>query len=422
MHLKPIVTLRSVTLRFAVGTAITFSVAAGAQDSTPPPASAPAAQTPAPAAAAPADAAPAPLSTFVLSGPLAWLPPETFDAGPFGNLSVNGILTGYAQGQNNPAPGDGTKQATLTNGFVFIQKPDGKLQWYVQAGIYDLPALGAPFANAQNTTNNLFGPVPVAYVKLATGKTTTWQLGELPTLMGAEGIFSYQNMNISRGLLWFQENIVNRGVQVNQALGKYFSASLSWNDGYYSGRYNWLSGSLTYTKGANTIIYAGMGNAGQTGYSTAATPLPQNNSVMHAVVYTYSKGAWVGTATYQYSNIPANAKIGIPVGANTNGFGLYLSKTMKHGFSLPGRFEYIEQSGTVSGGNVNLLYGPGSSAVSFTVTPTYQKGGFYFRSDLGVVDTNNSNGYAFGPTGKDASQVRGVGEFGFIFGKTSVEK
>ena len=324
--------------------------------------------------------------------------------------------------RNHPIPGDDTKQATLTNGSIFIQKADGKYQWFVQAGVYDLPTLGAPFANAQNTTANLFGPVPVAFLKLATGKTTTWQVGALPTLIGAEGIFTYQNMNVSRGLLWFQENVVNRGVQVNQTIGKYLTASLSWNDGYYSDRYNWLSGSVTYTKGVNTLVYTGMGNAGHTGYATAATPLAQNNSMMHAVVYTYAKGAWVATGTYQYSNIPTNAGIGILKGATTNGFGAYVSKTFKSGFSLPGRFEYLKQSGSVGGADVNLLYGPGSSAISFTVTPTYQKAGFFFRSDVGVVDTTNSNGYAFGPTGTDASQFRVVGEFGFIFGDNIVKK
>lgn len=395
-----------------------IALAAGAQ--TPAPAATPAAQTPAPAA--PADAAPTPLSTFVLSGPLTWMPPATFDAGPFGKLSVNGIITGYAQGQNNPVSGDDTKQATLTNGTVFVQKADGKLQWFVQAGAYDLPVLGVPFTNAQNTMNNLFGPVPVAYLKLNTGKTTSWQLGELPTLIGAEGIFTYQNMNISRGLLWNQENVVNRGIQVNQTLGKYFTASLSWNDGFYSDRYNWLSGSLTFTKGANTIVYTGMGNAGETGYSTAATPLAQNNSQMHAVVYTYSKGTWIATVTYQYTNVPTNAKIGIAKGANTNGFGAYVSKSFKGNFSLPARFEYMGTSYT-TGNTVNLLYGPGSAAYSITVTPTYQKAGFFFRTDIGDVGTSSSTaGDAFGPLGKDTNQFRVAGEFGFIFGDNIVKK
>ncbi len=381
------------------------------------------AQTPAPAApAAPAEPAPAPLSTFVLSGPLQWVPPATFDAGPFGKLSVNAIVTGYAQGQNNSIPGDDAKQATLSNGAVFIQKADGNFQYFVQAGVYDLPTIGASFVNAQNTVSNLYGPVPVAFAKILAGKTTSFSIGALPTLMGAESTFTYQNFNVSRGLLWYQENAVNRGIQVNQAIGKHVSAAFSWNDGYYSNRYNWLSGSITFTNGVHTLVYDGMGNAGKTGYSTAATPLTQNNSSMHTVIYTYLKGSWIASATYQYSNVPTNTKIGIAKGASTNGFGGYLSKSFKGGIALPVRFEYIKQSGAVNGPDASLLYGPGSSATSFTATPTYQKGGFFFRTDLGVVNTSNSKGYAFGPTGIAASQFRAAGEFGFIFGDNIAKK
>ena len=32
---------------------------------------------------------------------------------------------------------------------------------------------------------NLYGPVPVAYLKLASGKNTSIQIGDLPTLMGS---------------------------------------------------------------------------------------------------------------------------------------------------------------------------------------------------------------------------------------------
>ncbi|MFP5277828.1 MAG: outer membrane beta-barrel protein [Acidobacteriota bacterium] len=376
--------------------------------------------SPAPAAqpAAPA----APLSTFVLTGPLQWLPPAEFDAGPFGKLAVNGILTGYAQGQNNPMPGDDTKQATLSNGQIFIQKPDGKIQYFVEAGVYTMPTLGAPFLDAQDTVKRFYGPVPVAFLKLATGKTTSWEIGALPTLMGAESTFTYQNFNIDRGLLWAQENAVNRGLQVNQTLGKYLTASFSWNDGYYSDRYSWLSGSLTFTKGANTLVYDGMGNLSKTAFQTLATPV-QNNSVMHAVIDTYTKGSWIASAYYQYSHVPTNPTVGVLKGATTNGFAVFLSKAFHHGFALPGRFEYIAQSGTAGGTSVNLLYGPGSSATSFTVTPTYQKGGFYFRSDLSYVHAMNfTTGDAFGPMNTHAGQFRAVGEFGFIFGDNLSKK
>ena len=378
------------------------------------------AQTPAPAA--PADAAPTPLSTFVLTGPLQWLPPAVFDVGPFGKLSVNGILTGFAQGQNNPVAGDDTKQATLSNGELFIQKADGKLQWYVQVGEYTMPTLGAAFMNAQDTVKNFYGPVPVAFAKFATGKTTTWQIGALPTLMGAESTFTYQNFDIERGLLWGQENAVNRGIQVNQTLGKYVTASLSWNDGYYSNRYSWLSGSLTYTKGPHSLVYDGMGNLGQTAFQTMATPV-QNNGYMHTVIYTYTKGAWIVQPYFQYGKVPTNPGVGIAKGSSATGGALSVSRTFKKGFSLPGRFEYIAASGSMGGPDVNLLYGPGSKATSFTVTPTWQKGGFYFRSDIAVVHAmNNTPGMVFGPTGTDATQFRAAGEFGFIFGDNIVKK
>ena len=118
---------------------------AGAQDPAPAatPAAAQAPATPAPATPAAPATAPAPLSTFVLTGPLQWLPPATFDAGPLGKLSVNGIVTGFAQFQNNSVPGDDNAQATLSNGQIFIQKADGKLQYYIQAGVYTMPTLSA---------------------------------------------------------------------------------------------------------------------------------------------------------------------------------------------------------------------------------------------------------------------------------------
>ena len=106
-------------LKSIFGAALAMAVAAVALGQTTP-AAAPAAAVSAPAE--PAADAPAPLSTFVLTGPLQWMPPATFDAGPLGKLSVNGILTGFSQFQSNHVPGDEGAQATLSNGEIFIQK------------------------------------------------------------------------------------------------------------------------------------------------------------------------------------------------------------------------------------------------------------------------------------------------------------
>lgn len=362
----------------------------------------------------PAPSAPSPLSTPSITGPLQAGPPISFDAGPLGKLSLNGVLSGFGLVQCNHVSGDSTGQAALSNGQVFVQKADGWWQFYVQAGAYNIQPVGLPFLPTGKQVDNLYGPVPVAYLKLAPAKNTSIQIGELPTLMGAEYTFDFENMNIERGLLWNQENAINRGIQVNQTLGK-FAASLSWNDGYYSNRYSWLSGSLTYTQGPHSLAFVGMGNLGHTAYQTAATPV-QNNSVMYAVEYTYTKGNWVVQPYYQYSDVPTDPAIGVTNGASTQAGAVLLSHTFGHGFSLAGRGEYITSSGTAADQSVNLLYGPGSGAWSLTATPTYQRQRFFVRGDVSFVQaTSITPGDAFGSDGTKQNQPRGVLEVGFLF-------
>jgi hypothetical protein len=387
----------------------------GAQTAPTPPAGQ---TTPTPAA----PAAPAALPTPSITGPLAAPPPANFDAGPLGTLAVNGVVSGVGVWTGNYVPADSSTRADLSNGQVWIQKTDGWFQFYVQAGAYNMASLGAPFLATDKTMSNFFGPVPVAFVKLQAGKNTSFQIGALPTLMGAEYTFTFENMNIQRGLLWNQENAVNRGIQVNQTMGK-FTASFSWNDGFYSNRYSWLSGALTYANGPHSVIFAGMGNMGQTAFQTLATPV-QNNCTMYAVIYTYNKGSWIVQPYWQYTNIPTNPKIGIAKGNSTQAGAILVNHTFKHGFSLPVRWEYITSTGSANNPDVvNLMYGPGSNGTSITVTPTYQHGGFFVRGDFSYVHVGDiAPGAAFGQGGTLKSQPRAMAEVGFIFGNNIVAK
>jgi hypothetical protein len=379
------------------------------------------AQAPAAAAAPAAPAAPMPLSSPAITGPLSNLPPFTFDAGPFGNIAVNGFLSGIGLGQSNHIPGDNSNQFAISNGQVFIQKTDGWFQFYLQAGAYNLPDLGVPFLSTQKTITNLYGPLPVAYAKLQAGKNTSILVGSLPTLIGAEYTFTFENVNVERGLLWNQESAVSRGVQLNQTMGK-FSASVSWNDGYYSNRYTWVTGSLAYTNGPHALSFVAGGNAGHTGYTTYATPV-QNNSSINNVIYTYTKGPWIIQPYFQYNNVPTDLKIGVLKGASTTGGAILLSRAISHGFDLAGRWEYISSSGSAAENSVNLMYGPGSTGTSFTVTPTYQSGGFFARMDLAWVHIGDyTPGDVFGPAGLNNNQFRAVAELGFVFGDNIVKK
>lgn len=349
------------------------------------------------------------------------LPPATFDAGPFGKISVNGILDGLGVWSGNYVPGDHATQASLGNGQVFIQKTDGWFQFYLQAGAYNIPALGTPFLQTDKTISDLFGPIPVAFLKLQAGKNTNIEIGSLPTLIGAEYTFTFENMNVSRGLLWNQENAVNRGIQLNQTMGK-FTASVSLNDGFYSNRYSWLSGSLAYTNGPHSLSFVAGGNFNHTAFQSYATPV-QNNSSIYNVIYTYSKGAWIVQPYWQYTNVPTDTKIGILKGASTNGGAFLVSRAFSHGFALPVRWEFIGSSGSAADKSVNLMYGPGSTGTSLTVTPTFQYGGFFFRGDISYVHVGSvTPGDAFGRSGNLTNQGRAMAEIGFIFGNNIVEK
>lgn len=356
----------------------------------------------------------APLPTPNITGPLQAAPPTVFEVGPLGKLSLNGIVSGIGVWQGNHIAGDHSTEAAVSNGQIFLQKTTDWWQFYVQVGAYNILTLGTPFLSTGKAISNLFGPVPVWYVKLSPGKNSSVMIGSLPTLMGAEYTFDFQNMNISRGLLWNQENDINRGIQVNQTLGK-FTTSLSWNDGYYSNRYSWLSGSLTYVNGPHSLSFVGMGNLGQTAFQTLATPV-QNNSVVYAAIYTYTKSGWTVQPYYQYSSVPTNPAVGVTRGASTNGGALLVSRTLKRGFSLAGRGEYLASTGSSAEGFVNLIYGPGSSAWSLTLTPTFQYRRFFARGDLAFVRANSiTPGSAFGPAGRNPNQPRGVMEVGFLF-------
>jgi len=367
--------------------------------------------------AASAETAPAaPLSTPAMVGPLIPASPRTFDAGPFGKLNVNGILSGFGSWQNHAGFSDQAARADVSNGQIFIQKTSGLVQYFLQAGAYDLPALGTPLLSTRNTIGDYFGALPQAYLKLAPKGDFSLLIGKLPTLVGAEDTFSFENMNIERGLLWNQENDVDRGMQLNYSKGK-LSGALSWNDGFYSNRYNWLDGELTYTANAtNSLEVVAGGNLGRTPYSSIANPLYQNNSDIYALIYTHTAKRWIIEPYFQYTYVPVDAKIGVSRATATQGEAVLGSYSFAHDFTMAGRVEYISSTGGIHNGAVNLLYGPGSQAWSLTLTPTYQRKAFFARPEFSVTQAVNfTPGDAFGPNHSNSNQIRGVIESGFMF-------
>ncbi len=414
-----------------------FAAASGRADETvaqapPPPPAAPGAPPPAGAAAAPgapaaaAPAAPAsPLIGPSITGPLTiQLPPPRYTLPLIGDVYFDGIGSGLFQWQNNPFAGNRATQADLSNGQFFLQKTDGILQFYTQFGAYAIAALGVPYISAAQATfgyggvpanGNLWGWFPEGYAKIAPTDNFSIEGGKLPTLIGAEYTFSLQNINIERGLLWNQEPAISKGGQANLTLGP-VALSLSFNDGFDLGVYNWVTGAATWTiNSANSLELVVGGNLGKTNISTLRTPLPQSNSYLFDLIYTYNNDPWIVQPYFQATHVPAYPSLGWYTPGSTFGFALLTNYDIGGGFNLGGRLEYIGSTGSTATAP-NLLYGPGSGAFSFTLTPAYQWKYFFARAEFSWVKANSVvPGLGLGPNLDGNSQTRVMLETGILF-------
>jgi putative OmpL-like beta-barrel porin-2 len=317
--------------------------------------------------------------------------------------------------QNHAVSGDRSARADASNAQIILQKPDGPIQFYLQAGAYSIPALGFAYTSSGKAVDQLWGPLPVAYLKIAPTDNFSIMAGNLPTLIGAEYTFTFENINVERGLLWNQENAINRGVQANYSTGP-ISASLAWTNGFYSNSYTWLSGSLAYAiNSSNSVTAVGGQNLGSSKFSNFATPVLQNNSGIYNLIYTYNSSPWILQPYFQWTWVPHNSSIGVSKATSTLGGAILASYKLAEHLSLAGRAEFIGSTGNSTDGSANLLYGPGSQAYSLTLTPTYQYNQFFVRPEISYVQAlNYASGSVFGNQNRNPAQVRGLVEFGLL--------
>jgi hypothetical protein len=367
------------------------------------------------------------LSTPAMAASIAANPnPVSFDAGLLGMIYVNGNVSGFANWQDNTyrVPGsydDRNFRWDISNAQVFIQKTDGLVQFYLQAGEYNILSLGSPFFSTRYYTADTYSPLPVAYLKLAPSDAFSIEIGKLPTLIGLEDTFDFENLNIERGLVWnFQEPAVSRGIQANYTSGA-IALNLSWNDGFYSDKLDWISGLLTWTiDSANALTLAGGSSiagdlpaAPSTYPYITVTPPTQQNSSVYNIMYTYSNAPFTIYPYLQYSNVPKDPKVLIPGAAGSWAGAVLADYTIAPNWSLAGRLEYMSTFGK----SANLLFGPGSKAWSFTLTPTFQRGVFYARAEMSYVTAAHTTSLdtGFGLDATEANQLRGLLETGVQF-------
>jgi hypothetical protein len=388
----------------------------------PPPAPPAAAPPPAgaPAAAPAAPAGPTAMTTPAMAGPLVANPdPLHLDITPFfGPLYVGGAASAMGIFQTDRLPFDRAANFDISNAQASLQTTSGFFQFFVEPGAYALPTVGAPYKGVTDMTTSLnaFSGLPIAWGKLVFNDNFNIQGGKLPTVIGAEYMFTFQNMNIERGLLWAQENVVNQGVQANLTTGP-LAWSLSVNDGFYTGQFNYITGSATWTVNpTNSFVLAAGGPFDRV--TATSTPVgPQyNNSTIIEGAYTYNAAPWTITPYVQYTHVDSDAGLGL-VDSSTFGGAVLANYAINDHVNLAGRWEFIGSSGSaVVGGGGLLGFGSGSSAMSFTVTPTYQNGIYFLRGEASLTDlTSFTKGSGFGTAGSSSTQARFLVETGFVF-------
>jgi hypothetical protein len=361
-----------------------------------------------------------PLSTPSMAGPLSnnsnpfsvdlpdWLGP----AG--GKVYVGGVVSGLAYAQSNAthgALGDADSLLDISNAQLYIEKTDGWFQFYAQFGAYSFPTVGVPYSKSSITPVLSFGDVPVAYIKLQGQDSLadfSIQGGKLPTLIGDEYLFTFENMNIQRGLLWNIEPAVSTGVQVNYSHGP-LNISLSVNDGTYAKEWNNLSGLISYAfTPTDTLAFSAGGNLGSGNFSEL------NSGSQYTLIYTHTDGAFTISPYIQYND---NPDLGLfAKGSSVFGGAVLASYSFSDNWKLAGRVEYETESGHAGVFTTPdiLGYGPGSNALSVTVTPTFQWKQFFARADLSYVSLGSAS-FGFGPANNKSDQFRGVFETGVIF-------
>lgn len=256
------------------------------------------------------------------------------DLGKLGEWNISGVATAIGYKQTNPAPQNPSSSGEFSNAQLLIGKNTGFTQFFIQTGYYAVPVLGEEFKRATLDTYNTYGMIPQAFVSFVPGKEWSLSLGKLPSMGGYEPTFTYQNLNIQRGMLWGQTSSVSNGAVLNYD-GDRLSTAISFTDGYFSNRFNWLGASASYKLDkSQTLSASWTGALSASSTNNQNTPLLQNNSQIYNLIYSASFGRWLATPYLQYSNIPANESIGIPSSYQTRGAAILTNYRMPTTFSM----------------------------------------------------------------------------------------
>ena len=307
----------------------------------------------------------------------------------------------------------------VSNALLTLTKNTGTLRFFVTGGAYALPVVGQAInlTTQQSANSWLYGFVPLAAVQYVPNAHLTISAGKQASLLGQESLFTFQNLNIQRGLTFAQEPTIGRGLRAAYVQGK-FTGDLEYNDGYYSGNAGraleglagWLPSASTSVQFA--FIVPGSNTAGNVTSAIA-------NKREYDLMITQQFGKLQLLPYALVVNSPSSSQLGYRRSESALGLVVLANYAFSSTYSLGGRYEsFANHSATGDASpNADLLgFGSGSSATTWTLTPALQINDIFARAEYSSVTVSGlASGLGFGNLGTGSHQSRLAFEFGAQF-------
>lgn len=320
---------------------------------------------------------------------------------------------------DTPTGVDLPDRADLSNLLLNVSAVSKKWRASATIGEYAFPTLGAALnPNAQAGANvSLYSALPVAAVTYNFDSHLSVAVGKFAALLGQESPFTFENVNIQRGLGWAMEPTISRGVQAAYANGPW-TLTLQENDAYYSGRSRAFEGLIGYAASAKTTLQFAAIVPGAN-----APPNPTvavGNKAEYDLMLTQQIGKLQLLPYFLWVNSPASTALGYTRSEHASAGVLLATWAFSTPWSIALRYETVRNASSTSDTNANadlIGYGPGSSARTFTVTPAlhFSGGNTVLRVEYSsVLLSSFVAGAGFGANGLGASQSRVGFELGVM--------
>ncbi len=290
-------------------------------------------------------------------------------------------------------------QADLSNGLLTFTVNSRNIHVNGTVGTYAFPTVGFPLLpdNQPSANEQLYSPVPVAALTYNFNSHFGLAVGKFGALLGQESPFTYENLNVQRGLGWNMEPAISRGVQAAYSNGRW-SATLQENDAYYSGSNRAVEALVGWAPSPNTSV--------QFAAFVPGTNVPPNptvsvgNKAEYDLMYARTIGKMQLFPYFLWVHSPASRTLDYTHSEDAYAAVLIGMWTFSSVWSLAFRYESARNRSAPSDSSPNadlVGFGAGSGATSQTLTPAYHfNNGGVLRLEYSHVSATGLNQSRYG--------------------------